>query len=73
MSVYYSYSLGITGYDLWVNDDDLREGKIHVLYVGTQHEQIAKRYKIQQRNKKNPREFVRVYGRRIYLDECVRM
>lgn len=73
MSRYYSYSLGITGYDLWVNDDDLREGKIHVLYVGTQREQIAKRYKIQQRNKKNPREFVRVCGRRIYLDECVRM
>lgn len=67
------YSLGLTGYELWVDDDDLRDDTIHVLYVGTQPEQKAKRYKIQQRNKHNPREFVRVHGRRIYLDECLRM
>lgn len=73
--IYYKayYSLGLTGYELWVNDDDLRDDTIHVLYVGSQREQIARRYKIQFRNKVHVRQFVRVHGRRIYLDECVRV
>lgn len=67
-----SYSLGLTGYELWVNDDDLRDDTIHVLYVGAQPEQIARRYKLQNRNTLHPRSFVRVHGRRIYLDECIK-
>lgn len=66
-----TYSLGLTGYELWVNEDDLRDDTMHVLYVGAQPEQIARRYKIQNRNKVKPRMFVRVNGRRIYLDECL--
>lgn len=65
------YSLGLTGYELWVDDDDLRDDTIHVLYVGAQPEQIARRYKLQNRNKAKFRSFVRVHGRRIYLDECI--
>lgn len=69
----YYYSLGLTGYELWVDDDDVRDNTIHVLFVGTQREHVARRYKIQSRNKVNVRQFVRVYGRRIYLDECMRV
>lgn len=65
-----TYSLGITGYELWVDDQDLQEDTMSVLYVGSNREQISKRYKIQHRNKKRVRQFVRPYGRRIYLDEC---
>lgn len=73
--IYYKvyYSLGLTGYELWVDDDDLRDDTIHVLFVGTQREQVARRYKLQNRNIRHPRSFVRVYGRRIYLDECMRV
>lgn len=67
------YSLGLTGYELWVDDDDLRDDTIHVLFVGAQREQVARRYKLQNRNISHPRSFVRVYGRRIYLDECMRV
>lgn len=69
--VKYYYSLGLAGYELWVDDDDLRDDTIHVLFVGTQREQVARRYKLQNRNTRHPRSFVRVYGRRIYLDECM--
>lgn len=73
--IYYKayYSLGLAGYELWVDDDDLRDDTIHVLFVGTQREQVARRYKLQNRNIRHPRSFVRVYGRRIYLDECMRV
>lgn len=69
--IYYKgyYSLGLTGYELWVDDDDLRDDTMHVLFVGTDQEQVAKRYKIQFRNKVHVRQFVRVHGRRIYLDQ----
>ena len=69
----YYYSMGQVGYNLWVDDDDLRDDTIHVLFVGTQREQVARRYKLQNRNTRHPRSFVRVYGRRIYLDECMRV
>ena len=71
------YSMGLCGYELWVNDDDLLDDTMHVLFVGTNREQKARRYKIQVRNKDGlantgHRQFVRPHGRRIYLDECIR-
>lgn len=69
----YYYSMGQVGYNLWVDDDDLRDDTIHVQFVGLELEAPARRYKIQFRNKVNVRQFVRVYGRRIYLDECMRV
>ena len=65
--IYYKayYSLGLTGYELWVNDQDLQEDKSHGLFIGTQREQKARRYKTQFRNKVHVRQFVRVYGRRM--------
>lgn len=74
--IYYKayYSLGITGYELWVDDDDLRDDTIHVQFVGTDSTPATnRRYKLQNRNTRHPRSFVRVYGRRIYLDECMRV
>lgn len=59
------YSLGLTGYEIGIKDDETAL----VLYVGTQREQIAKPYKIQYGT--SGRAFVRPYGRRIYLDECL--
>lgn len=67
------YSMGQVGYELWINDDDLRDDTMHVLFVGTDKEQVARRYKIQFRNKVHVRQFVRVLGRSIYLDECMRV
>lgn len=61
-----TYSLGITGYELW-NDPD-NPDRLMVLFAGTQREQIAQSYKVLQT--KSGRQFVRPYGRRIYLDQC---
>ncbi len=63
----YFYSLGITGYELW--GDPNFPGHLMVLYVGTQREQIGKRYKVRQT--KGGRQFVQPNGRRIYLDQCL--
>lgn len=60
------YSLGLTGYEITVKDQEMAS----VLFVGTQREQIAKDHKIQYLP--SGRAFVRTYGRRIYLDECMR-
>lgn len=61
------YSLGITGYELW--NDPANPDRLMVLSVGTQREQIAKSYKVCQT--RSGRQFVRPYGRRIYLDQCL--
>ncbi len=62
-----TYSLGITGYELWSDPD--APDHLMVLYVGTQREQTAKSYKVRQT--RNGRQFVQPYGRRIYLDQCL--
>ncbi len=62
-----TYSLGITGYELWSDPDN--SDRLMVLFVGTQREQIAKSYKVLQT--RSGRQFVRPYGRRIYLDQCL--
>lgn len=67
------YSLGLTGYEIWATEEDVRDGKLHVLYVGATKEQIARRYKVQDRNVRKFRPFVRPNGRRIYLDEALRV
>lgn len=64
--MYVTYSLGITGYELWTDPDNT--DRLMVLHVGTQREQIAKSYKVCRT--RNGRQFVRPYGRRIYLDQC---
>ncbi len=65
--MHYFYSLGITGYELW--SDPNFPGHLMVLYVGTQREQIGRRYKVRQT--KGGRQFVQPNGRRIYLDQCL--
>lgn len=65
------YSMGLCGYELWVDEDDLRDDTMHVLFVGTDREQKAKRYKIQF-TPNGKRQFVRPNRRRIYLDDCIR-
>lgn len=60
------HSLGIAGWELWKDPD--MAGYLRVLYVGTQKEQISRRYKIRQT--KSGRQFVQPYGWRIYLDQC---
>ena len=68
MNKYY-YSLGLVGYELWsVSNDDEH---LMVLYVGTQREQFARKHKIQYTP--GGRAFVRPHGRRIYLDEALRV
>jgi len=66
-NMHITYSLGITGYELW-SDPDIPD-HLMVLYVGTQREQTAKSYKVRQT--RNGRQFVQPYGRRIYLDQCL--
>lgn len=62
------YSLGLTGYELWQDPQDM--DRMMVLFVGTQREQKARSYRIQQTHA--GRMFVRPNGRRIYLDEVMR-
>jgi hypothetical protein len=61
------YSLGLAGYEVTVRDEETAS----VLFVGTQREQIAHDHKIQY--SPSGRAFVRTYGRRIYLDQCLRI
>lgn len=63
----YYYSMGLVGYEMWSIPNDSEH--LMVLYVGTQPEQIARKYKIQ--TTPGGRMFVRPNGRRIYLDETL--
>lgn len=67
MSKWGYYSLGISGYEMKIDDD----GE-HViwLYVGSTREQITHRAKIYYTSK--GRSYFIANGRRIYLDECIR-
>lgn len=64
-SYYYPLGSGITGYDIWRCSDDADYAM--VLYVGTQRELIAHKYKVQ--HTPGGRPYVRPNGRRIYIDE----
>ena len=64
-SFYYPTGNGITGYNVWRYRDDADH--VMVLYVGTQREQLAHKYKVQ--HTPGGRPFVRPNGRRIYIDE----
>lgn len=63
------YSLGLTGYEIW--PDPKNPGRMMALYVGSGQEQVARSYKIHVSLSGRP--FIRPYGRRIYLDEVLRM
>lgn len=65
--MHFTYSLGITGYELWSDPDN--PDRLMVLFVGTQREQIAKSYKVLQT--RSGCQFIRPYGRCIYLDQCL--
>jgi hypothetical protein len=61
------FSLGLTGYEVRVNDDC---ESVSWLYVGSQREQIHRKAKISYTTK--GRAYFRTPNRRIYLDECLR-
>ena len=67
MSTWGYYSLGISGYEMKIDDD----GE-HVIwiYVGSNREQLTHRTKIYYTSK--GRSYFIANGRRIYLDECIR-
>ena len=59
------YSLGLVGYEV----EPIDEETVLVTYTG-EEDPKPKRYKIQYTD---GRPFVRPYGRRIYLDQCLRV
>lgn len=66
-AVKYTYSLGLCGYELWPDPDDCQ--RMMVQFVGTEKKDRPKSYRIFVRNEKL---FVRVSGRRVYLNQCMR-
>ena len=62
------YSMGLCGYEMWLDPDD--NDRMMVQFVGTDNEHKPRSYKIQETM--SGRMFVRPDGRRIYLDEVLR-
>lgn len=61
------YSLGLTGYEVSVNQDC---ESVTWIYVGSNREQLTHRAKIY--HTKGGRTYFNAQGRRIYLDLCLR-
>lgn len=65
------YNIGLCGYKVWINDEDVRDEKIHFTFIGTATPDKVHRVKLYYSERKGS-YFITPY-RRIHLDDCLRV